>query len=99
MELILQSIDTAKWGAFSMVIIILVLAIRFLKAENEALKKEHLIEKKSLQEKIDGLVADSHEDLRAFSADKSKTIFDITTILTKHSYMLDQIKSLVHDKR
>lgn len=82
---------------------VLVFVIGYLykdkRTELKDLKDEHKEELKLLKNQVNKLYEDSINDLKAFDKDKTQSIIDFTSILNKQSMLLDQIKTLINDKR
>ena len=82
---------------------LLVFVIGFLYKEKtkelKELKDDHKDELNELKDQVNKLYEDSINDLKTFDKDKTQTIIDFTSILNKQSMLLDQIKTLINDKR
>ena len=82
---------------------VLVFVVGFLYREKakelKDLKNEHKEELKDLQKQVNKLYDDSINDLKMFDKDKTQSIIDFTSILNKQSMLLEQIKTLINDKR
>lgn len=82
---------------------VLVFVVGFLYREKDkevkSLKNEHKEELRLLKEQVNKLYEDSINDLKAFDKDKTQTIIDFTSILNKQSMLLEQIKSLINDRK
>ena len=62
-------------------------------------KTEHKEELNSLKTQVNRLYDDNITDLKEFDKDKTKTIIDIQSMMNKLYMLLDQIKTLINDKR
>jgi hypothetical protein len=82
---------------------LLVFVVGFLyvekKRELNDLKAEHKKELNELKAQVNRLYDDNITDLKEFDKDKTKTIIDIQSMMNKLYMLLDQIKTLINDKR